>query len=404
MPAIENASPASNEVSTSRAASEGRNSPRVAIDASFLDYPPSGIRTYVEHLAIELAATPDGRSSLLVAPGRRLELGEDPADALRAWSGPPRSRRERFLWDASGIARAAREAGADLLHVPHFSAPWRCSLPLVVTIHDLIPLLWPVYRRSRAMRAYLWSAARQVRRASRIVCPSLSAKRETEAVLGLPAERITVIPMAASRRFVPRARDPEMLAMLARFGIDGPYLFNVGGFDVRKNLPVLLEAFARAAPALGSDWKLVIGGAPHSGNTSVFPPLEPLIEQLGLKARVVLTGRLTETEKLLLHQGATIYVTTSLHEGFGLTALEAMACGVPVIAANRTSLPEVVGNGGVLVEPEPDAVAMSIMSIASDSAYAESLRARAIARAAEFSWHRTAEKTAAIYREALAHR
>ena len=162
--------------------------------------------------------------------------------------------------------------------------------------------------------------------------------------------------------------------MARRYGIAGRYLFNVGGLDARKNLPALVEAFARALPHLNEPAQLVIAGAPHTANPIVYPPLAPVIARCGVERQVVLTGFVSPADKLALYQGADLYVTPSLHEGFGLTVLEAMACGVPVVAANRTSLPEVVGDAGLLVEPAPEPLAAAIVGLMNDPARRAELR------------------------------
>jgi glycosyltransferase involved in cell wall biosynthesis len=175
----------------------------------------------------------------------------------------------------------------------------------------------------------------------------------------------------------------------------------MAGFDKRKNVPLLIAAFARSLPSLPNDVSLVLAGAPHSDNPTVFPPVEGVIRELGVADRLVLTGRVTNEERTLLYQGAVGYVTPSAYEGFGLTPLEAMACGVPVIAANRTSLPEVVGHAGLLVEPEIEAVAMAISRLLNDRDLGDALARRGLARAAGFTWSRTADLTIAAYREAV---
>jgi glycosyltransferase involved in cell wall biosynthesis len=190
--------------------------------------------------------------------------------------------------------------------------------------------------------------------------------------------------------------------VVRRFGVTGRYVFNVGGFDVRKNLPVLLEAFARVRTRLDESLQLVIAGAPHSDNPAVFPSLAPVIQRLGIERAVILPGRISEEEKVALYQGAALYATPSLYEGFGLTALEAMACGVPTVAANRTSLPEVVGDGGLLVEPDAEAFAAAMFDILTNPARALELSANGMARAAAFTWQRTAQLTLAAYREVVA--
>ena len=310
-------------------------------------------------------------------------------------------RLRRLGWEAVGVGLAARRVEPDVLHVPHLSAPVIPPCPLVVTVHDVIPLVLPEYGASRAMRAYLAVMRRTVRRARLVLTPSRSAAEDIARVLKIPPARIRITPEAAGTEYSPGS-DPAALAEVrSRLGIGERYLFNVGGLDVRKNLPALIEAFARAQPRLSEAAELVIAGAPHSDNPVVFPPLEPVIEHWGVGSRVRLVGRVSEADKLALYRGAALYVTPALYEGFGLTALEAMACGVPTIAANRTSLPEVVGDGGLLVEPEPEPLAAAIVSVLNDPARAADLRTRGVARAAEFSWARTAHLTMAAYEEAV---
>jgi glycosyltransferase involved in cell wall biosynthesis len=164
----------------------------------------------------------------------------------------------------------------------------------------------------------------------------------------------------------------------------------------------LLEAFARVRTRLDESLQLVIAGAPHSDNPAVFPSLAPVIQRLGIERAVILPGRIAEEEKVALYQGAALYATPSLYEGFGLTALEAMACGVPTVAANRTSLPEVVGDGGLLVEPDAEAFAAAMFDILTNPARALELSANGMARAAAFTWQRTAQLTLAAYREVVA--
>jgi glycosyltransferase involved in cell wall biosynthesis len=373
---------------------------RVALDAGFLDLPPSGTGTYVRSLVEALAVVEPDLDLRLLRPGwdgepSRARL-RDPFPWIR------RDRRVRRLaWEALGVGRAARAVRPDLLHVPHFSAPLAAGCPLVVTVHDVVPLVLPAYRASRAMRGHLALMQRTVVRARLILTPSRAAADDVSRVLGFPRDRIRVTPEAAGPEFTPGGDPAALAAVRARLGIDKRYVLNIGGLDVRKNLPALIEAFTQAMPRLEDPAQLVIAGAPHSGNPTVFPPLEPVIERLGAGPHVRLVGRVSEADKLALYQGAELYVTPSLYEGFGLTALEAMACGVPTIAANRTSLPEVVGDGGLLVEPEPEPLAAAIVAVLNDPARAADLRVRGPARAATFSWELTARLTLAAYEEAF---
>lgn len=369
---------------------------RVAMDASILELPPSGTATYVHALD---AAFDDGDLEVdltLLRP----DWGVPPSGIVGRVAGDRRLR--RFAWDVWGSGLAARGMDRpDLLHVPQFAAPVWAPCPVVVTIHDVIPFVLEEYRVSRAMRVHLALMRRTVRRARLVVTPSRAAAADITRVLGIPAERIRVTPEAADPGFRPGGDPGDIRAVRGRYGIGERYVFNVGGLDVRKNLATLIEAFAAVAGKTEDPTDLVIAGAAHSGNPNVFPPLAPVVERFGLTGRVHLVGRVTEAEKLSLYRGAALYVTPSLYEGFGLTALEAMACGVPTIATRRTSLPEVVGEGGLLVEPEAGPLAAAMLGVLGDPDLAADLRGRGIARAAMFSWEETARLTRAAYDEAV---
>lgn len=365
----------------------------VAIDGNFLTMPYSGIGTYLRGLADALMADADSLGvrirMLEPAPGRLLHPG---------------SKQHRFLWDAFGVTGALMAAGEpkpDLLHLPQMSAPVAAPVPLVATIHDVIPFVMDDYRASRAMRLYTGLMARSVKKARRVIAPSESAKVDIARVLGIPAERIVAIPEAADPALVPATDDSAKRMVAERWGVHGRYLFNIGGFDRRKNLPLLIEAFAAAVPSLDDDIRLVIAGAPHTGNERVFPPLEPVIRQHGVEGRVVLTGRVTNEERRALYQAGHVYITPSAYEGFGLTPLEAMACGVPAIAANRTSLPEVVGDTGLYVEPTVDDLAPTIVALMTDDDLRDDLSRRSLARARTFTWAEAARQTVEVYRDAL---
>jgi len=350
---------------------------RIGLDAIPMTYPPSGVRAYIEALIDAFRSRDSGIDLVPLAPLGGLTRRTN--------------RLSRLQWDAQGIAKSADSSIVELLHMTRFAAPRPMDRPLVVTVHDLIPLQIPEYRASVPARIHSELARRTVASATRIIVPSRYVAVEAAAVLGIESERIDIIPMGVS---LPTPSDA--LPMFS-----GPYVLHAGGFDVRKNLPALIRAFAQAAPAIGASWRLVLLGAPHTSNPVVYPPIWPEIERLGLIDRVVMTGRVSENEKDTLFRHAAMTVAPSLNEGFGLPILESMAHGTPVIASNRTSHPEVAGDAALLVESSEEALAAAIVRLADDTELRADLSQRGLRRAAEFPWSRTAASTFDTYRRAL---
>lgn len=354
-----------------------QNGLKIALDVAPMRYPYSGVRTYVE---------------ALIAGYRNRDAGIEITPLAPPYGLTRLTSRVRGLgWDFEGMADSAMDASVDVLHVTRFAAPRSSAVPLVVTVHDLIPLVLPEYRASKGAVMQSELAKCHVPHANRIIVPSRHVALDVEKLLGVDPERIDVIPMGVA---VPGE------ASLPRV-VTGPYLVHTGGFDARKNLPMLLRAFARAAPQLGPEWRLVLVGAPHSGNPTVYPPIWPTIDEMGLQKRVLLTGRISEREKHAIYRHARMAVNPSRSEGFGLPILEAMAHGVPVIASNLTSHPEVAGNAAVLIDATVDSFSDAILRLATDEALCADLSCKGRARAALFSWPRTAHATIAAYRRAV---
>lgn len=363
---------------------------RVALDTTFLDRPPSGIGAYVCALRRELAKMTE-----------ELDVVEIRQPSSGPWSRLG-SRGARFGWEFVGAGWTNRRSNVDLLHMPMMSRPVMAGCPVVVTVHDVIPYVMPEYRVSRAMQVNIAVAKQSIRFAKAIITPSQHAANDVIRVLGVPRDKVWITYEAADASYAPLRNDQKAdRAVLDRHSITGKYIFNVGGLDVRKNVPALVRAFAEICMDGDPDLQLVIAGAEHSSNSVIYPPLTPLIKEFGLERRVILTGRVSEDDKIALMQRAEIYVTPSLYEGFGLTVLEAMACGVPVIAANRTSLPEVVGDAGMLVEPRVPELTSAIRILLASSDLRSKLSAHGRERSSSFSWSTTARETVAVYRRAL---
>lgn len=381
---------------------------RVAINALFLHHPHSGIGQYLLHLIRELGKHyPDDEYLLLTTEGQL----EDPAFPSNvtiagvATRGPGGRRVEKFLWEQRTFPLAGQRRGADILHVPYFATPFIQPLPTVVTIHDVIPLRLPVYKTSEAVRVYNALVSRASRRAPLIITVSQYSKRDIQEVLGIAEERIRVVLEAARPQLQP-VEDPATLAAAReRYGLGKRYLLYLGGFDDRKNVGALIQAFAQLlAQKEAPEVQLMLAGDTSRLGDATYPDWRPLAKKLGVMERIR-TGHVAEADLPALYSAATAFVYPSLYEGFGLNPLEAMACGAPVICSNRTSLPEVVGSAAMLVDPEePGAMTAAMACLLSDADLRAALQGQSLARAAQFSWERAATETHAIFEEVLTHK
>jgi glycosyltransferase involved in cell wall biosynthesis len=292
------------------------------------------------------------------------------------------------------LGRRGADAGADLLHCPSQLGPVRRQLPLVMTVHDLLPLRFPqLFTRVNA--AHMRAMARAVLpRANRIITGSEFTRGEIADLLGVEQDRVEVVPYGIAGQFRPREPDRDWLR--ARFGLGGRYVVCVGTLEPRKNLTGALRAFRRLSSAHDDVQLAVVGG--QGWRNERFEQ-----ELRDGAARVVSTGSVSDEELAALYAGAACLLFPSLSEGFGFPVLEAMACGTPVVSSNRTSLPEVVGDAGLLVDPEDEAeIAAAVGRILDSPALADELRERGLRNAARFSWTACAAATVDVYRRVLA--
>jgi glycosyltransferase involved in cell wall biosynthesis len=367
----------------------------IALDARLVGY-AAGIARYAVLLAEGLANL-DGPEQYLILRGRHdraTRLGGPKALQRRALT-PPHHRLERFTLPLELVARSPRPALLHSLdHVTPAWGPWR----RVVTLHDLAFLLYPG-THTDASRAYYAATGESVRRAERVIAVSQRTASDAVRLLGVDPARIRVVHEAAAPGFSPRPRD-ALVPLAKRLGFDPhpsrPYILSVGTLEPRKNVPLLLEAFALLRRHV--DAQLLIVGARGWLDEPIFAAHAR--SGVGDAARFV--GRLGEEDLAVLYSHAGVFVLPSLYEGFGLPLLEAMACGAPVVSSNAGPLPEVAGDAAVLLPPEdPAAWASALLDVLSDDGLSAELRRRGFARAQSYSWERAALATRDVYREAL---
>jgi len=331
---------------------------------------PMGQQVYEEEII--------ARASQFLGDGARVRR-----TIVRSLRAPQAGTTRLPTWLTSRAPTSVRRAvgatmypGADVVHRMSFALP-PARVPEVVTIHDTVA--WRFDDES-APEAF---AAHELRRAAAVVAPSQYSADDAAEFFGL--EHVHAIPNGVDKRFLDAS--PLRADRLRQLGIDGPFVLHAGGASKRKNLEALALAWTRIARAR-PDVSLVLAGPEHPRRTALFENLP----------RTCLVGRVASSEVPGMVAAASVVVVPSLHEGFGLPALEAMAAGVPVVAARTSSLPEVVGDCGVLVEPTADDIAGAVVwALTRDSTIDRMIRS-ARARAAEFSWERSAAAHARLWR------
>jgi glycosyltransferase involved in cell wall biosynthesis len=301
----------------------------------------------------------------------------------------------RIAWEQLAAPWLARRHRLAVWHALAFVPPVLGGAPAVVTVYDLgflrHPGLFPPARR----RYLRWGTRLAARRARRIVTLSEDVRRQLVDVLGVPPERVRVVPGGVDARvFAPGSGGPPAPP------VPRPFVLHVGTLEARKNLARLVRAFARARAAARLPHHLVLAGPP--GRTP-DPALPRAVEETGLASCVHRLGYVEADALPALYRAAALFVYPSLYEGFGLPPLEAMASGVPVVASGAGALRELVGEAGLCVDPLDEAgLAEAIALLLTDPARREAARVAGMARARAFTWARTAEATAAVYREVLA--
>ncbi len=367
---------------------------RVALDAIPLVAAKTGIGHYTDALAEALARIHTDHQFTLLSPFD-FAFPVTPATPpnLNKVYFPVRSIFRR--WWLVGASALMQISPYDVFHGTNYCIPVFAPCPTVVTVHDL-----SLFRRSQTheddnVRRGKRRIPIMIRRATRIIAPSEWTRREILEHFRVAPERVRTIPEAARKEMRPLP-DAESAAVRQKHGLESPYLLFVGTIEPRKNLLVLLRAYDELLRTTPHRPKLILCGGGGWKNDEVYR----LVEELKLGDMVRFLGYVVDEDLPALYSGAECFIYPSLYEGFGLPPLEAMACGTPVITSNASSLPEVVGESGLMHDPEDHrALTAQIVTVLGEPGAAAKLRAQGLERARLFSWERAARETQALYDE-----
>ncbi|MEO5952114.1 MAG: glycosyltransferase family 1 protein [Chloroflexia bacterium] len=364
----------------------------IGIDAHMVGAHETGNETYVVQLSAALAKL-GGHTYNLYTPNPQYipsDLSTHPSINIRSFPIVPAFVRIPFVYP-----KLARRDHLSLLHMTYMAPPI-LSCPLVLSVHDVSYKLFPQYFSPRVRFLLSLLVGPSVRRAACVIAISENTRRDIIRFYRADPDRVIVTPLAASPRFKPQP--PEEIARIRRiYNLHTDYILAVGNKQPRKNLRRLIRAFAALALDF-PDLTLAIAGQSGWQGSQI----EAEVSTLGLTNRVRFTGYIPEADLPALYSGATIFCYPSLYEGFGLPPLEAMSCGTPTITSNTSSLPEVVANAALTINPTsiPD-LTNALHTLLQDPAKRHEYAQRGIARAAHFSWERTARLTRDAYDSVL---
>jgi glycosyltransferase involved in cell wall biosynthesis len=378
---------------------------RVVVDARpALDARKTGVGYYTKHIIASLpSADPATRYTAwyLHAKGvlRPRTFFADVGGAnFFERSSPFPARIFEPISSRAGVPRLEWFCDFDVLLATNFLPPATRSRGVVLMVHDLAFRLYPETAPHMDDR---WNARfdRWLRDAAGLLVPSASAKEDLVSLTGVDGSRVDAIHHGVDADAFRPASGAAVDAVRRRLGVDGPYLLFVGGIEPRKNLPALVRAFG----ALGDGATLVIAGGPVRWYPRAVRELDAAVDGLpaAARSRIVRVGYVSDSDKLALLTGASAFVYPSRYEGFGMPVLESMACGTPVLTSSVSSLPEVAGDAALLVDPDDtDAMAVAMQELLFDEALRTRLAGMGLARAASFTWERTARATAESLRRA----
>ena len=364
---------------------------RVAIDARKLhDF---GIGTYIRNLLRHLARIDHDTEYVLLCGeadlGVAAQLGPNFRGVLEP--SPNYSIREQIH-----VPWVLRRERPDLYHAPHYVLPAAINCNSVVTIHDCIHLMFPQYLPNRMAYAYaraqMWTAAH---RSDCILTVSDASKRDILHLFNITPEKIVVVYNAIDAHFSVTPPPDAVTRVRERYQLDHRFVLYVGNIKPHKNLVRLIEAFSELRTGELEDVKLLIIG----DEISKLPALRHAVHRHKLHKHVRFLGYVPDDQLAVLYRLAAVFIFPSLYEGFGLPPLEAMASGTPVVVSNVSSLPEVVGDAAVLVDPHDiDSIVDGLRSVLTNPARAEDMRRKGLERAREFSWERSVARTLEVYK------
>jgi len=374
----------------------------IALNGWFWDRLDTGSGQYLRQLVPALRRAEPSLILTLILPAHITPPDDlpDGVQVLTAGQGGRASRWGKVWFEQRTFPRLAARSGADLAHVPYWGPPLSSKLPLVVSVLDIIPVLYPEYAMGVFNRLYLSLVSTATQGASHIITLSHTSAIDIERYLDIPSKRITATYLAPDQRFHPQVGSDHDAEVRRRYDLPPEFVLYLGGFDRRKQVSELLEAYTFIARAEGTQIPLVIAGREPKWRQPLFPNLRRIADELGISDLVRWIGYVDEEDKPALYRLASVFVYPSMYEGFGMQPLEAMSSGTPVVAWEAIHADEILGDGAYLVD-NARSMAGAILALLLQKPFRDAMVNQGRACASQYSWRKTARETLSAYEKAL---
>ena len=374
----------------------------VAINGWFWAQESTGSGQYLRHLVANLnKVSPSLELSLVLPPHIPQPTGiPEGVNAIKTSNIARRSKAGKVIFEQRAFPRMAGRVNADIAHVPYWAPPLSCPVKLVTTVLDVIPLQFPIYSPGFLTSLYTSLVSIAARGSNHIIAISETAKLDIEEYLGIPEDKISVTYLSHDLRFHPRLGSERDAAVREKYDLPERFVLYLGGFDWRKQVNMLLLAYTYVAEADGDTFPLVIAGREPAWNDRLFPDMRAYSSKLGIDDYVRWIGFVDEEDKPSIYRLADVFAFPSMYEGFGLTALEALASGTPVVTSKALVFEEVLEDAAYMVDNARE-MAGAIIALLIQPPLRETMINQGLALASKYSWRKTAQETLAVYEDVL---
>lgn len=367
---------------------------KIALDATALPKKPGGAGNYIINLARALLERDSGHEFIVLCHASDRPLFKLDAQKEKClFNVPDLSRGLRLVWEQVSLPRLLADQRIDVLHSPHYTMPLRAGIPVVVTFHDMTFFLYPEYHTLIKRFFFPMMIRQSAARAAALLAVSESTRKDAIRLLGISPEKISTTLLGFEPQYLHIEDAARLEQTRQKYHLPARFMLHVGTLEPRKNHSNLLKAFDIIAHSNSDIALVLVGGAGWNARQ-----IARQIKTLRHGDRILRLGYADRDDLPALYRLAEVFVYPSIYEGYGLPVLEAMACGTPTITSTVSSMPEIIGDAGLLVSPDdPAELSAAMARLLGNKTLASELTQKAQIRAREFTWGKTAEQTIKIY-------